>query len=189
MTMSLRRIRALRFRRFLRGGSFMRRLLLVCCLCVAVVPGLACSGADKSTAEKGPAAQETPASDVSSGTSTPALSGADKNTTDEPTTIVMDDFESGSITDWQVIASGAGGWFVYSDGKEAPDPAQSDPNVPFDLPDPPQGKFAAVTDMNGPGTRILYRDVKLDGRFTLHLTVFYAGAGGFSSPQGLGHDA
>ena len=80
------------------------------------------------------------------------------------------------------------GWFVYSDGQKAPDPARSDPNVPFDLPDPPQGKFAAVTDTNGPGTRILYRDVKLDGRFKLHLSVFYAGVGGFSSPQTLAYD-
>jgi D-alanyl-D-alanine carboxypeptidase len=103
-------------------------------------------------------------------------------------TIVMDDFESGSISDWQAVGSGAGGWFVYTDGKKAPEPAQSDPNVPFDLPDPPQGEFAAVTDMNGPGTRILYRDLRLDGRFTLHATVFYAGAAPFSSPETLAHD-
>jgi D-alanyl-D-alanine carboxypeptidase len=102
--------------------------------------------------------------------------------------VVMDDFESGALEDWQAVGAGAGGWFVYSDGQKAPEPAQSDPNVPFDLPDPPQGKFAAVTDMNGPGTRILYRDVRLDGRFKLHLSVFYAGVGGFSSPPTLAHD-
>ena len=45
-----------------------------------------------------------------------------------------------------------------------------------------------MTETNGPGTRILYRDVKLDGRFKLHLSVFYAGVGGFSSPQTLAHD-
>ncbi len=101
---------------------------------------------------------------------------------------VVDDFESGALTDWQAVGAGSGGWFVYTDGQKAPDPAQSDPNVRFDLPDPPQGKFAAVTDMNGPGTRILYRDVKLDGRFRLHLSVFYAGVGGFSSPQTLAYD-
>ncbi len=39
--------------------------------------------------------------------------------------------------------------------------------------------------MNGPGTRILYRDVKLDGHFILHLTVFYTGVGGLSSPATL----
>jgi len=106
----------------------------------------------------------------------------------QPRTIVMDDFESGAITDWQAVGSGSGGWLVYSDGQKAPDPAPSDPNVPFDLPDPPQGKFAAVTDMNGPGTRILYRDLKLDGRFTLHVTVF-AGTVPFSSPKTLAYDA
>ena len=100
----------------------------------------------------------------------------------------MDDFESGALTGWQAVGAGSGGWFIYTDGQKAPDPAQSDPNLRFDLPDPPQGKFAAVTDTNGPGTRILYRDVKLDGRFKLHLSVFYAGVGGFSSPQTLAHD-
>jgi hypothetical protein len=73
-------------------------------------------------------------------------------------------------------------------GKRPPDPARSDPSVPFDLPNPPEGKFAAVTDMNGPGTRILYRDVKLVGRFMLHLTVFYAGVGDLSSPATLAYD-
>jgi hypothetical protein len=43
--------------------------------------------------------------------------------------------------------------------------------------------------MNGPGTRILYRDLRLEGRFTLQLTVFYAGTGPFSSPATLAHDA
>ena len=108
---------------------------------------------------------------------------ATDSTDDQPSTIVMDDFESGAITDWQAVGSGSGGWFVYSDGQKAPDPDQSDPNVPFDVPDPPEGKFAAVTDMNGPGTRILYRDVKLDGRFMLHLTVFYAGSAPVQQPR------
>jgi D-alanyl-D-alanine carboxypeptidase len=106
-----------------------------------------------------------------------------------PTTMVMDDFESGAITGWQAVGSGSGGWFVYANGHKAPDPAQSDPNVPFDVPDPPQGKFAAVTDMNGPGTHILYRDLRLQGRFTLQLTVFYTGTGPLSSPKTLAHDA
>jgi D-alanyl-D-alanine carboxypeptidase len=106
----------------------------------------------------------------------------------QPRTTVVDDFESGAITGWQAVGSGSGGWFVYSDGHKAPDPAQSDPNVPFDLPDPPQGRFAVVTDTNGPGTRILYRDLRLEGRFTLQVTVFCAGAGPFSSPKTLAHD-
>jgi D-alanyl-D-alanine carboxypeptidase len=101
---------------------------------------------------------------------------------------VMDGFESGALTGWKAVGAGSGGWFVYTNGSKAPDPSQSDSNVPFDLPDPPQGKFAAVSDTNGPGTRILYRDVKLDGRFTLHLSVFYAGIGGLSSPHSLAYD-
>ena len=78
---------------------------------------------------------------------------------------------------------------MYADGHKAPDPAQSDPNAPFDVPDPPQGRFAAVTDMNGAGTRILYRDLRLEGRLALQLSVFYAGTGPFSSPATLAHDA
>jgi D-alanyl-D-alanine carboxypeptidase len=105
-----------------------------------------------------------------------------------PGAIVVEDFESGAITGWQAVGGGSGGWFVYADGHKPPDPAQSDPNVPFDVPDPPQGRFAAVTDMNGPGTRILYRDLRLEGRFSLQLTVFHAGTGPFSSPATLAYD-
>jgi CubicO group peptidase (beta-lactamase class C family) len=103
-----------------------------------------------------------------------------------PKAIVFDDFESGSLANWKMAYGGSGAWFVYSDGKTAPDPTRSDPNVPFDVPNPPQGKFAAVTDMQGGGTRILYRDAKLDGRFRLHLAVFYVNmSDGFSSPGTL----
>lgn len=119
----------------------------------------------------------------------------DQVTTDEPfastqapNAIVMDDFESGLLTEWRAVGSGAGAWFLYTDGSQAPDPAQSDPNTPFNVPDPPQGTYAAVTDMNGPGTRILYRDVRLDGRFRLHLAVFHVGSAPFSSPGTLAHD-
>ena len=35
--------------------------------------------------------------------------------------------------------------------------------------------------MNGPGRRILYRDITLDGRYRLHLTVFYVNLGTFSA--------
>ena len=100
-----------------------------------------------------------------------------------PASRASEDFESGTLASWKIERRGAGSWFTYSNGKTAPDPAQSDFNVPFDVPNPPQGKFAAVTDMNGPGRRILYRDVVLDGRYTLHLTVFYMNAGAFAAPD------
>ena len=99
--------------------------------------------------------------------------------------VVIDDFESGTLASWKIERSGSGGWFVYTNGKTPPNPSESDPNVPFEVPNPPQGKFAAVTDMNGPGRRILYRDVKLDGRYVLRLTVFYVNAGTLSSPKSL----
>jgi hypothetical protein len=102
---------------------------------------------------------------------------------------VIDDFESGALSSWKVERSGTGSWFVYTNGKTPPNPSESDPNVPFAVPDPPQGKFAAVTDMNGPGRRILYRDVKLDGRYKLQLTVFYVNAGPLSSPDTLNFDS
>jgi CubicO group peptidase (beta-lactamase class C family) len=106
---------------------------------------------------------------------------------DQPKTFVMDDFESGELAGWQAIGSGSGAWFAYSDGQVPP--AQSDPNAPFFVPDPPEGRFAAVTHGNGPGTRILYRDVALEGRFTLRLTVFYIGEAPFSTPDTLAFES
>ena len=99
--------------------------------------------------------------------------------------VVVDDFESGSLNAWTIDQRGSGNWFVYQDGRQAPDPKQSDPFVPFHMPNPPQGKFATVADTNGPGTRILYRDLKLDDRYLLELTVFYTngfdGLSGYSN--------
>jgi retinol-binding protein 3 len=120
----------------------------------------------------------------------PATPGATGNETVKamPASKASEDFESGTLANWNVERSGAGGWFTYTNGKTAPNPAQSDPNLPFDVPNPPQGKFAAITDMNGPGRRILYRDVTLDGRYRLHLTVFYVNAGGFSATDPSGRD-
>ena len=111
-------------------------------------------------------------------------SGAD----DRPRTFVLDDFESGAIGDWQTVGSGNGGWVVYSAGRKTPGPARSDPNVPFPLPDPPQGRYAAATDPNGPGTRILFRDVRLSGRLAVQMNVFYAGSAPFTSPRTLAWD-
>jgi CubicO group peptidase (beta-lactamase class C family) len=110
-------------------------------------------------------------------------------TTIRPTTIVIDDFEDGDLAGWRSVGAGPGGWFVYTGGSTAPDPSVSDPGAAFAMPDPPEGNHAAVTDMNGPGTRILFRDLRLDGRFKLHLNVFYRGNARFSSPATLAHDS
>jgi hypothetical protein len=117
----------------------------------------------------------------------PALPSATRG--EQQKAIVIDDFESGTLAHWKVEQSGAGGWFVYTNGKTAPNPTESDPNIPFSVPAPPQGKFAAVTDMNGPGRRILYRDVTLDGPYTLHATVFYVNAGPLTSPANLDYES
>jgi D-alanyl-D-alanine carboxypeptidase len=99
---------------------------------------------------------------------------------------VVDDFESGTLAGWTVERRGNGNWFLYQDGRQAPDPQQTNPFVPFNLPHPPQGKFAAVTDAAGPGMQMMYRDIKLEGPMMLELTVFYAnsqeGLSGYSYP-------
>lgn len=82
-------------------------------------------------------------------------------------------FEAGDLSRWDTRAIGSGAWRVYSDGATPPDPTDSDRDFPFNVPDPPEGKFAAVTDMSAPGARILQRDVHLDGRFELRFTLFY----------------
>jgi D-alanyl-D-alanine carboxypeptidase len=102
------------------------------------------------------------------------------------TPIVVDDFESGSLAGWTIDRRGTGSWFAYQDGRTPPDPKQSNGFVPFNLPNPPQGKFAAASDAPGPGMQLMYRDIKLEGPMMLELTVFYAngtdGLSGYSSP-------
>ncbi|MDQ3722280.1 MAG: hypothetical protein M3376_04260 [Actinomycetota bacterium] len=95
------------------------------------------------------------------------------------------DFERGDFAGWRTLSFGSGAWHVYSDGTTPPDPADSDPRFAFKMPAPPQGRFAAVTDMHQPGARILHRTVKLDGRCMLRLTLFYESAGPFFSPSSL----
>lgn len=125
-----------------------------------------------------------------------AFGGRDAKAVDDATTSTKDahdvqgnwNFERGDLTGWHTRSRGSGAWYVYADGKQPPNPAETDPNVPFNVPQPPEGRFAAVTDMTAPGARILYRDVKLDGRVTLQFTLFYANAGEFASPASLDFD-
>lgn len=98
-----------------------------------------------------------------------------------PASRAGDDFESGSLANWRIDRRGSGDWFTYTNGKVAPGKNQNDPGMPFDVPNPPQGKTAAVSDQNSPGRFILYRDVTLDGRYQLRLSVFYVNHGSFSA--------
>ena len=106
-------------------------------------------------------------------------------TTAPRSAIVVDDFESGTLSGWTLDRRGDGSWFTYQDGRQAPDPKQSNTFVPFNMPAPPQGKFAAVSDGIGPGLKLMYRDIKLEGPMMLELTVFYVngidGLSGYSS--------
>ncbi len=96
-------------------------------------------------------------------------------------------FETGDFTGWRTRSTGSGAWHVYTDGATPPDPTDTDPNFPFRVPDPPEGNFAAVTDMSAPGTRIMHRDLELDGRFDLRFTLFYVmyNGGEFAVPPSL----
>jgi hypothetical protein len=99
-------------------------------------------------------------------------------------------FESGDLRAWRTETAGSGAWHAYRDGATPPDPSDSDPNFPFAVPDPPEGRFAAVTDMSAPGRRILYRVIKPAGPQRLHLTLFYdnLAVGRFSAPRTLQFD-
>lgn len=97
-------------------------------------------------------------------------------------------FERGSLQGWHTRSRGSGDWYVYSDGAKPPNPAETDPNVPFAVPAPPEGRFAAVTDMMEPGSRIMYRDLRLDGRRNLKFSLFYTSAAPLASPDTLEFD-
>jgi CubicO group peptidase (beta-lactamase class C family) len=95
--------------------------------------------------------------------------------------IVVDDFEAGTLSRWTLVPRGSGNWYVYQNGRQPPDAKGSNAFMPFHMPDPPQGTFAAVSDSTGPGSQLMYRDIKLDGPMILELTVFYTnGTDGFS---------
>jgi hypothetical protein len=104
--------------------------------------------------------------------------------------IIIADFESSTFAGWTRRSTGSGDWYIYTDGETPPNPHQSDPNAPFQVPDPPQGEFAAVTDMDAGGTRIMSYDLVLDAPYTLHLTVFYENFwSSFHTPETLSFDS
>jgi hypothetical protein len=73
-------------------------------------------------------------------------------------TVVNGDFESGSLSGWQVHqVAGAGSWFAYQ-GTEAPIGRHRDA-APVQA--PPQGAWAAIADEADPDTLILYQEVSL----------------------------
>lgn len=98
---------------------------------------------------------------------------------------IVDDFESGTLAGWTLDRRGDGNWFTYHDGSQAPDPNQTNTFLPYHMPDPPQGRFAAVSDSKGPGSQIMYRDLTLEEPMMLELVVFYSnGIDGLSGYSG-----
>lgn len=79
----------------------------------------------------------------------------------EAAKVVNGNFESGSLSGWNVQrATEAGNWFAYA-GTDAPigsnRPHPADPVQP-----PPQGAFAAIADQANPDSLILYQDIALE---------------------------
>ena len=78
-------------------------------------------------------------------------------------------FETGTFSGWTVFnqPGSAGDWFVYS--------GTTTPINNITVPAPPEGVHAAITDMNDPGTHILYQDLVLEPGFThtLSMSIYY----------------
>ncbi|HEX3174751.1 MAG TPA: hypothetical protein VHQ43_11110 [Solirubrobacterales bacterium] len=90
-------------------------------------------------------------------------------------TVVNGDFEAGTLTGWTVVNPGefeAGSWFAYS-GTAAPT-EEGEPGA-RQVPPPPQGNFAAITDQGGEGLHILYQDIAIEPALsqTLSMLVYY----------------
>lgn len=85
-------------------------------------------------------------------------------------TIVNGDFETGTLSGWQVVndpppPGESGSWFAYSGTKVT---SFFEPTVP----PPPAGTFAAITNQGGPGTHILYQDVALEPYYSHQLSLY-----------------
>jgi hypothetical protein len=100
--------------------------------------------------------------------SVPAAAGA--------ATVANGDFETGSLSGWQVYnSSPAGNWFAYSGTstpfQKAAEEEEEEAFPPFFA--PPQGTFAAVSDEQNPDTAILYQDVALEPYYSHQLTMTF----------------
>lgn len=84
-------------------------------------------------------------------------------------TVVNGDFETGSLTGWQVYNSkpSCGSWFAYTGTKT--------PISELSFFPPPQGNWAALSDEHCADTTILYQDVTLEPYWThqLSMDIYY----------------
>lgn len=93
---------------------------------------------------------------------------------EDPPILSNGDFETGDLAEWSTESWGNGEWLVYQDGSAPPEPWADDmSSSEFNVPDPPQGQYAAVSLHTYKGVRFLYRDFEVTGPWVLHATVFY----------------
>jgi hypothetical protein len=91
------------------------------------------------------------------------------------------DFETGNFSGWQVANSGPGQWVVYT--------GTSTPDGEIDLPAPPEGTHAAVTEQSNPSRQILYQDIAIPTGGSvnqLSLITYYIADASILSPDSLG---
>jgi hypothetical protein len=89
-------------------------------------------------------------------------------------TVANGDFETGTLSGWVSVNSGpseGGSWFAYS-GTIAP---LSEEFEEREVPPPPQGRYAAISDETGPGLHVLYQDIAIEPALsqTLSMLVYY----------------
>jgi hypothetical protein len=107
-------------------------------------------------------------------------------------TVANPGFELGTLSGWTVSDTYATGtWFAYS-GTDSPwelahpfTPVEPGEKVALrQVPPPPEGQFAALSDQEGPGTHILYQDLALEAgaTHTLAMTVYYRSLGPIAVP-------
>jgi hypothetical protein len=152
-----------------------KRFGLLAALVAALV--IACTGvvvAQSSTANAG---YENPNPVTTPGDATGSETAS--NVTVETIGVPNGDFETGDFQHWNVAnqPGGEGDWFVYS-GTESPLSG-------FNIAAPPQGNFAATTDQGGPGSHVLYRNIKLEPgmKHELSFYLYYRNRAGEFFPR------
>jgi len=116
---------------------------------------IACAGVVVAQSSTTDAGYENPNPVTTPPDATQSVSNSASNVTVTTVGVPNGDFETGNFTHWNGAnqIQGEGDWFVY-EGTESPLSG-------FTIAAPPQGNFAATTDQGGPGSHVLYRNIKL----------------------------
>ena len=169
--------------------SGVARLSIVVLLALVVLV-LACGSTDGeqtiTETSTAPTEEITSISEPAATAETPAATRGTPENLENPKPLTNGDFETGDLSGWtaDVVDSSWGNWFIYEDGDTAPtsDDRKYSYNV-FELPDPPQGTFAAASDSAGAGRYILYQDFTVESPVVLRLVVYYRSQGDIHAPQ------